>query len=269
MSLPSRALGPVGGLILLVALVVSSCGPFGSNLKLVAPKASYQTGRQAGASATDLLTSKYFRSLVVEIQAARGFAPSPESLLRLREFLEQRLDKPGGVTVTSVRELPASAQAPNYTVAEARALESKYRQNLPNSDQFALYVLFLDGASADAASNASTKLIAQAYGNTSIVVFENTLRTEVAARSGVPIWIAEAAYVEHEVGHLLGLVSTQAASHADVAHPGHCRVGNCLMNSHGDTTELLDQLASSAVPAVTSVPALDPECLKDLSALSK
>jgi hypothetical protein len=263
---------PWTGLLLLLALA-AACGPLvndGSKRRPVAPQASYQTSRPAGESAKDLLSGALFKSVVVEVQAIRSFGPTPEALNRFKRFLEERLDKPGGVTISATEDLPASAASASYTISEARSLESKYRNKLPAQDQLAIYYLFLDGSSADATASGS-KLLGQAYGNSSVVIFENTLRTESTARTesparaAVPIWFAEAAVMEHEFGHLLGLVGTPTQSqsvHEDPANPGHCGDKSCLMHASGDTTDLLDRLAVAGATA----PELDAACLKDLKA---
>lgn len=104
-------------------------------------------------------------------------------------------------------------------------------------------------------------MLGQAHRSTSIVVYENTLREAVAERQG-QLWIMEATIMEHEFGHLLGLVNSGApmeSDHQEENHPSHCKEA-CLMHHTTDTQEAIAQMK-------TSPPPLDENCKKDLKAL--
>jgi predicted Zn-dependent protease len=248
----------VAGICVLSALA-SGCNPFSNDWKnhRVAPDASYQTGLQAGNSSRDLLSADHFRSVTVEIQSVRGFGPAQESINRLQKFLENHLNKPGGVNVVLSDDIPAApAQGTTYSVAQERALEDRYRRQFPQKDQIAVYFLFLDGASPDEGT------LGQAYRNTSVAVFENTLRQEAAKYPNLPRWLIETVVMEHEFGHLLGLVNnpiSQQSPHEDANHPAHCTEGKCLMYYAADTTAILGSLSGT-------VPDFESQCLQDLKA---
>lgn len=69
--------------------------------------------------------------------------------------------------------------------------------------------------------------------------------------------------LEHEVGHLLGLVdlgSPMQTNHKDVAHGNHCNNSGCLMYYTSETTDILGFLLTGAIPT------LDANCIADLKA---
>jgi hypothetical protein len=250
------------------------------------PASAYRTGLAAGNSSSDLLKNDHFSKIAVEIQSVHGYAPTAEALTHLQGFLEARLNKPGGVTIVNTGNLPAKAttapstsggalpaesagttvaSGPSYSANDVQALEHRYRRMYPKKDQFAAYVLFLDGASADDPASTTGKTLGQAGGNTSIVVYENTLRAAVAANTAVQPWVVEATVMEHEFGKLLGLVhapTSDIAHHEDMKHPGHCSSPSCLMYHGNDTTDYVTGLTGPS--GSFTPPSLDSNCLQDL-----
>lgn len=264
-----------GAVLFALAGMSSACGPLVNDWTdhNNAPAAAYQTTQAVGRSAQDLLSNTNFKRLNVEIQSVRGFAPTSQALTHLQRFLGAQLSKPNGITVavsgdfggsTSAAASRSASPVPatTYTVSDIRSFELRNRHQYPRKDGQSIYILFLDGAAAD--DSGDTKTLGQAYGNTSIVIYENTLRTEAAKISGLQPWVAEATVMEHEFGHLLGLVNnptTSKVAHEDSTHPGHCKESTCLMYYTADTTAILPSLAASGQP-----PELDENCKQDLKA---
>ena len=246
--------------VMTVALVFcAACGPLVNDWSghPTAPRAAYRVNQSTGISSGALLASANFKQLVVEIQSVHGFAPSAEAIAHFQHFLEARLDKPGGITIKLDGEVPSGGTA--YSSEGAATIEGRNRRFFPVKDQLTVYVLFLDGASTS--DTPSSLTLGMAYANTSIAIFENTLRTEAAKVAGLQTWVAEATILEHEFGHLLGLVHAplvDLSSHEDLAHPGHCKASGCLMSFGGDTSAILSGLANQQPPA------LDANCLRDL-----
>jgi hypothetical protein len=101
-----------------------------------------------------------------------------------------------------------------------------------------------------------------AYRNTSFVIFEETIQ----GFSGQPLApgtaVLETTVLNHEFGHLLGLVNAGTpllSDHQDVAHGRHCTDEDCLMYWTAETGEGLVNMISGG-----TVPTLDSQCRADL-----
>jgi hypothetical protein len=73
----------------------------------------------------------------------------------------------------------------------------------------------------------------------------------------------ETTVLEHEFGHILGLVdigSAMQTNHKDPAHGNHCNNTSCLMYYASETTDILGILITG------NIPALDANCKADLTA---
>jgi predicted Zn-dependent protease len=252
-----------------ICVLAVGCGVFNNDWKThrLGAEASYDSKLNPGGAVSELLTSQIFKSLMVVIQPLAGQDPTQESKNHLQRFLEARLNKPKGVTIVMAPEIPASAGRSAYTVTDIRALEDHYRQNFSQVDQLVVYVLFVDGRSADDAGD--YKLLGQAYRSTSIVIYENTLRAE--ALKAVPAIrpdLIESTVIEHEFGHLMGLVNsgtTPTSNHEDLVggHHAHCNNPRCLMYYSAETSAALNSVGTlnGGSPAE-----LDEACQADLKA---
>ena len=74
-----------------------------------------------GESAEDLLSSDIYDRLVVEIVYSNGFRPKQLSLDTFRTFLNQRLNKPGGISI--VETVIDPPQGEPYSISEIREIE--------------------------------------------------------------------------------------------------------------------------------------------------
>lgn len=73
----------------------------------------------------------------------------------------------------------------------------------------------------------------------------------------------EATVLEHELGHLLGLVdigSPMQTNHKDASHGNHCNNTNCLMYYAAETTDILGYLLTG------NIPSFDANCIADMKA---
>ena len=142
--------------------------------------------KSVGFSAHDLLSADNFKSVVVEMQYMQGFEPTQAAVNNLKTFMEQRLNKPEGITI-KLKQIPAIGQA-SYTVDDIARIEGQYREEYTTINQLAIYFLFADNPSA---SNTSAgKVMGQAYWNTSMVVYEKRYRNFPAALRSLrkPAW---------------------------------------------------------------------------------
>ncbi len=255
-------------------VALGGCAPFENNWidQKVAAIEAYQTNLGAGASAHDLVSNVAFKSLVVEVSSVPGFAPTQEALNRLQTFLNSSLNKPRGIRWMMGTELPPGT-ARGYTVQDLKNLENQFRRYKPQKDELTVHLLFLDQHSSD--DTETQKILGQAFGNLSIAVFENSLRSATVkdTQSQTPVWISEVTVTEHEFGHLLGLVglpdaqgkvspeaSALVRSSEDILHPAHCMNPNCLMYHAADTSAALSRAAGI-------LPQLDEACLNYLKQL--
>lgn len=212
-----------------------------------------------GQSANDFLSAEKYTRIEIEILYVKNFRPNTQTLTNLQNFIEARLNKPGGIII-SEREVAPNGFSP-YTIDEIANLEDVYRSKYNNTNILTLYVLFADGK-AEGDSNTSF-VLGTAYRNTSFVIFENTIMQNsggIAQPSRVNL---ETTVLLHEFSHLLGLVnvgSPMVNPHQDNVHGKHCDNQNCLMNWQVENEGALNMLTGG------SIPQLDTNCLNDLIA---
>ena len=232
------------GLLLLLSLFFVACQKTD-----VANAGDYKT---LGTSAHNLLVASPYSSLLVEIQYMPGYQPDDASMATLQTFLNQYLNKPGGIKVVET-PIPSSGKT-TLSLKDAVSIEKKYRTAFTNNNQIAVHILITDG------SYDSSNIFATSYWNTSICVFGKT----VAENSGFPGFISRsqlfAVLFEHEFGHLLGLVnqgSPMQTNHQDVANGAHCINKKCVMYYDVET---------SSFSTSSTSPSLDTNCIADLRA---
>jgi hypothetical protein len=216
------------------------------------------TKQAVGASATDYLRGSTYTKLHLEIVYVDGFKPNDGSVANLKQWLEQRLHKPGGVVVT-YRNIPAPAGVSTYTAAKLREIEDTHRQSTFLADEIPLYMFFADkGYEADAGNS---KVLGVAYRNTSTVIFEKTIH-DYSGGIGEPARVVlETTVMLHEAAHLLGLVDNGTPMvQAHRAQGAHCDNQNCLMYHAVETTDFIGNLLGG------NIPQLDQNCLDDLKA---
>ncbi len=215
-----------------------------------------------GTSANDLLSDTNFNSITIEMVSVAGFQPSITTVNAFRNFLEERLFKPGGITINQ-RTVPSSNKAP-FTIEEIVDIENDVRTLFNQDDTITVYVYFADGSREDDTDEKVT--LGSAYLNTSMVIYEGTLR-RLSTRPGTPLLSTiETATLNHEFAHLMGLVNigtTLQSEHEDTDENGegngHCNVASCLM-------EAAIEFGSGMMTMGDIIPELDPQCIADLQA---
>lgn len=215
-----------------------------------------------GTSAEDLLSDDQYDNLIVEL-GYTSFAPEPESINALRDFLESRVNKPGGIQF-QVTQIPDQAGAP-FTLDDIKSFEEEYRTYYTTGSTIAVFLFFSNGSSSNDTETSVT--LGTAYRNTSIVVYQKTLEAITTSEPEL-LPILEQTTMEHEFGHILGLVNIQGddihpTGHEDPSVSKHCIIENCLM--YFDATNV----GRSTIQKLRSrgtVPQLDPLCIEDLQA---
>lgn len=216
--------------------------------------------KTTGASGSDLLSADYYQSLHLEIVYVNGFKPSDESLDMLVGFLQKRIYKPGGITM-DMRAVSSSGKAP-FSIEEIADIEKTQRTQFNTGDEIVVWIYFADGKDETDENDQTT--LGSAFRNTSIVIYEKSIQ-DFADLTGAPDKrILEATTLEHEFGHLFGLVDLTApliSDHEDPENDHHCVVAGCLMNAKLEfKSGIIDVIDNS------SVPDLKQACINDLQA---
>lgn len=216
--------------------------------------------KEVGYSSNDLLSNNDYKKLTIEVQYMAGYKPTPTTLSNLTSFLNSRLNKSDGIYIVE-KEIPAQNKS-SYSLDDIKDIESENRSEFTNKKEIATYFLFLDGEYSGNSGNG--KVLGIAYYNTSMVIFEKTIQDLSGGFTQPNQTKLETTVVNHEFGHILGLVNTGAPmqhNHQDVANGSHCDNDNCLMNWVAETGGIVGNLIGSS-----PIPQLDQNCINDLKA---
>lgn len=181
-----------------------------------------------GASAGDLLGDHNFTSLVIEVAYVQGSEPTASALEELRSFLKEYIHKPGGISIVTTA-IEVAGTGP-YSISEVAEIERRHRTYYNEGDQLAVFIFFANGRSE--AEEANKVILGTAYRNTSMVLFEETIRKMAEGAPYVSENAITSTTLKHEFGHLFGLVdngSPAQSEHMDASSRSHCNVDGCLM----------------------------------------
>ncbi len=205
---------------------------------------------EVGALAAPLLGQEKVTSLTLEIQPMGATQLSQEALNHVKDFLVRELawtNDQVSITVNppiSNYEDPYS-ESGRMSLRWAREIEKRIRKRRPTGKQGALFVLVSDAHSVDQTETA--RPFGLAHRSTSVILYPPAI-ADASGGDGQPQrWRLEAAVLEHELGHLLGLVNTAPTKAGSDIHrdpktditepheandsPTHCANSSCLMNA--------------------------------------
>lgn len=211
--------------------------------------------RSVGASSNDILSAAKYNSILVELQYMPGFAPDGGALDHLRNTLGEIVNKPGGISIVT-KEVPAAANTA-LSIDQVLEVERKNRTVFSSGTQLGIYLLYTNGTFTDG------NVLGTAYRNSSMVLFGKKIKDNSGGIGQASRTKLEATVMEHEFGHIMGLVdlgSAMQTDHKDNAHGNHCNNQNCLMNYAAETTDLFGFLITG------NIPAFDVNCRADLKA---
>lgn len=211
--------------------------------------------KATGASANDMLSAGTYSTAVIEIQYMPGYQPDATAVNNLVAFLNLLANKPGGISVTQTM-IPAGGKF-TYTLDDIANIEKANRTAYNSGGTLALNFLYVDGLYTE------NNVLGIAYRNTSMCLFGKALVNNSGGINQPSRTKLESTILEHEMGHILGLVnlgSPMQVAHEDATHEKHCNSNTCLMYWSTQTTGIMGPLMSG------NVPALDANCRADLKA---
>lgn len=240
-----------------------------------------------GSSANDILANTNFDRLQVEIAFVQGFRPTDEALNQFQSFLQQFSFKENIELVFT--ELP-SPDEEDLTLQEIADLEIENRTVYNDGSTVGIYIYFADAPSEGDDLDEGLVTLGAVYRNTSMVIYEQTVRALAGRSALITNADVESATLNHEFGHLLGLVnlgSPPVNAHEDTEAENHCNVDPCLMRAelefsatgksnlatskiHSSCilngTDLLEKMEANVSRGAAAAPDLDTECQRDLEA---
>ena len=250
--------------LLAIALVVVLCGFWvvgcsSGSSGGAAPVTSSTLPAQgpSGSRAGDYLTAVPNSTVLVEVDFLSTAAPDQNALNLLQSRIQERCNKPNGVTLLVDDSIPSSGVT-TWSLSAIRDLEAQHRDAYTAANQAVLYVLYLDGGSDQ--DTGSARVLGLSYSGSSFCVFKDSMRS--AAVGAVTLPVIEGAVLVHELGHNLGLVNNGApmqTAHQDTANGAHDVDSNCVMH-HSIESSLISQILGT-VPNQFGA-----NCVQDLQA---
>ncbi|AWH74894.1 membrane metalloprotease [Dokdonia sp. Dokd-P16] len=245
--------------LILSLLFIISCDDDDPTTLSSDPTENAANKQPLGTSANELLSSDEFTSLRVEIAYPEGFRPTDSTIELLIPFLEERLNKPDGITLVE-STITTNTEGP-YDINDIVAIEDANRSVFNNGDEMGVWLFFSDESSEGDSDN--SVVLGTAYRNTSMVIYEKTF-LELANNSTTAIsrTLIETSTIRHEFGHIFGLVNggtPLTSDHHDEENGRHCSVEDCLM--YFQTVTTIFNTSNTA-----SLPDFDALCIQDLQA---
>jgi len=234
---------------LLYIFLLCSLGFTACKKEDVANDKDYKT---LGTAANDFLSSSAYSSLLLEIDYMPGYAPDATSVANLVAFLNTFIKKPGGITI-SQKQIAASGKS-SLTLEEIVKIEKTYRSVFTSGSVLAAHILVVD------ADYSNPDILANSYWNTSTCLFGKTIYNNSGSVGQITRTQLLTILLEHEFGHLLGLVnqgSPMQTPHRDPDNGAHCTSSTCLMYFSIETADAGN---------MNQVPVLDTNCMADLKA---
>lgn len=151
-------------------------------------------------------------------------------------------------------------------LVDVKKIEKAHRTRSVVGDTVFVWIECINAKSSDKISDFK---LADTYGRSSIAFYMGTLNY-LTSPDMVSRFTIETYLLQHEFGHLLGLVNggtSMQNPHQDEAHGNHCTNPQCLMYWKADENLVLrDLLAGENDPFPDELPFFDVNCMSDLQA---
>lgn len=213
------------------------------------PKAIDKTANLQGTgdSANDLLSNDKFTKLKIEIAYVDGFRPTQEAMDSFVAYLKERTFKE--IIEMEYNKLE-SPEEESLTLEEISDLESENRTLYNDGDTLAVYIYFSDAPAVGDDEDEDLVTLGAVYRNTSMIIHEVTVRKLADQSIFISDADVESLTVNHEFGHLFGLVNlgtepindhedfqkdengdTKLDDEGNPLGNSHCDVAGCLMRA--------------------------------------
>lgn len=205
-----------------------------------------------GRSANDLLSAAKYSILNIEVQYMPGYKLEDAAVTNITTFLNSLCNKPGGIIITQTQ---VTGSGDTLSPDKIALLEKQNRTSYTSGSTISVYILVTDGY------DTSATRLGYAYRNTSLCLLGKNIFDHSGGIGNISRVALESSVLEHELGHILGLVnlgSPMQQNHQDADHNNHCTNTKCLMYYAVQTHKGLG--------SYTAIPALDSNCLNDLRA---
>ena len=236
-----------------------------------------------GDSANDFLSNSTYDRLEVQIAFVDGFRPTQDAMDNFEDYLREFTFKESIDVIYTTLESPGEE---DLTLQEIADLEIDNRTSYNDGSTLAIYIYFADAPSEGDDLDEGLVTLGAVYRNTSMVIFESTIRSLASRSLLITNADVETATLNHEFGHLFGLVNIGSPAindHEDSEAPNHCTTDGCLMRAElqfitsGKSTELhnscmlsadllIKDLETRAANGLATVPELSHECRIDIEA---
>ena len=210
------------------------------------------SNQSVGASARDLLNAAKYTTVNIQIQYMPGYQLDTVTISNVAAYLNDLCNKPGGFNITQSQ---VAGSGDTLNPEKVGILEKQNRTAYTSGSTIALYVLVTDGY------DTSGTILGFTFRNTSICLFGKNIFDRSGGFSEPSRISLESSVLEHELGHIMGLVNLRTpmvADHQDLAHGNHCSNPQCLMYYS------IDLHTSILHPNI--IPPLDSNCRNDLHA---
>lgn len=248
-----------------------------------------------GSSGADILANDEFDRLVVEIAHVQGFRPTQAAMDGFEDYLRELTFKEN--IQINFNALESSGEE-TLNLDQIVDLEIDNRTEYNNGSELAIYIYFADAPSEDDDEDEGLVTLGAVYRNTSMVIYESTIRSLAARSALITTTDIEVATLNHEFGHLFGLVNLGTPTvndHEDTftdqndqeVGNSHCNVEGCLMraelqftaakshthnSNHHPSCQVsaglfLKNLEGRVSKGIAAPPVIDTECRLDIEAI--